>query len=89
MGLPASRPGGTKAVRMHDFRHTFAVLQLSAGVHFIQVSKWLGHASYIITLTVYADCIPEEAAVNPLPEPVAPASVDTGNLVDLHRSPAG
>ena len=74
---------------MHDFRHTFAVLQLSAGAHFIQVSKWLGHASYIITLTVYADYIPEEAAVNPLPEPVAPANVDTGNVVPLHRSTAG
>ena len=45
---------------MHDFRHRFAVLQLSAGVQLIQVSKWLGHASYVITLTVSADYIPEE-----------------------------
>ena len=62
---------------------------LSAGVHFIQVSKWLGLASYVITLTVSADYIPEEAAANPLPDPGAPASVDTGNVLDLHRSTAG
>ena len=74
---------------MHDFRHRFAVLQLSAGVQLIRVSKWLGHASYVITLTVSADYIPEEAAANPLPDPGAPASVDTGNVVNLHRSTAG
>ena len=28
VGLPASRPDGTKGLRLHDFRHTFAVLQL-------------------------------------------------------------
>ncbi len=55
VGLPASRPDGMKGVRMHDLRHTAAVLWLTAGVHFMQVSKWLGHASYVITMTVYAD----------------------------------
>ena len=64
------------------------MLQLSAGVHFIQVSKWLGHASYVITLTVYADYIPEEGTVNALPEPQAPATPAT-NVVPLHRSTAG
>ena len=54
-----------------------------------RVSKWLGHAGYVITMTVYADYMPDEAAVNPLPEPVAPANVDTGNVVPLHRSTAG
>ena len=45
-GLPASRPATANSpaslgVRLHDLRHTFAVLQLSAGTHFMQVSKWL------------------------------------------------
>jgi hypothetical protein len=26
-------------VRLHDWRHTFAALQLTAGVHFMQVSN--------------------------------------------------
>jgi hypothetical protein len=28
-------------------------------VHFIHVAKWLGHSSYVLTLTTYADYIPE------------------------------
>ena len=55
-------------------RHTAAVLWLSAGVHFMQVSKWLGSSSYVLTLTTYADYIPEQEAENPLPEPVAAQS---------------
>ncbi len=91
VGLPASRPlrladGGmvipaTKGVRLHDLRHTAAALWLTNGVHFIQVAKWLGHSSYVLTLTTYADYIPEQEAENPLPEPVAP--VGETNVVDL------
>jgi hypothetical protein len=55
----------TKGVRLHDLRHTAAVLWLTAGVHFIQAAKCLGHSSYVLTLTTYADYIPEEEAVNP------------------------
>src|SRR5262249_3858242 len=78
--LRASRPAriaevgtvlpATKGVRLHDLRHTAAVLWLTNGVHFIQVAKWLGHSSYVLTLTTYADCIPEVEVENPLPEPV-------------------
>jgi integrase len=78
VGLPASRPAtkdaaAVRGVRMHDLRHTFATLQLSAGVHFMQVSKWLGHSTFTLTLDVYGDYIPEEdgGALNTLPEPVA------------------
>jgi integrase len=28
------------------------------GVHFMRVSKWLGHSSYVLRLTTYADYIP-------------------------------
>jgi integrase len=70
VGLPASRPAHTRddgtsvakveGVRLHDLRHTFATLQLSAGVHFMQVSKWLGHSTFTLTTDVYGDYIPEQ-----------------------------
>ena len=53
----------------------------------IQVAKWLGHSSYVLTLTTYADYIPEQETENPLPEPVA--AVAETNVVNLHRSTAG
>lgn len=58
VGLPASRPAtkdapAVRGVRMHDLRHTFATLQLSAGVHFMQVSKWLGHSRFTLTLDLW------------------------------------
>ena len=97
VGLPITRPArtlddgtvlpATKGVRLHDLRHTAAALWLTAGVHFMQVSKWLGHASYVITMTVYADWMPDEEAANPLPEPV-PAH-HRRRWCTLHRSTAG
>ena len=103
IGLPASRPAtsakvnddGTttpaqpamKGVRLHDLRHTAAVLWLTNGVHFIQVAKWLGHASYVLTLTTYADYIPEQETENPLPEPVAaPPKANVVNLFGRQSS---
>ena len=78
VGLPASRPAtqntpAVRGVRLHDLRHTFAVLQLSAGTHFMQVSKWLGHSTFTLTLDVYGDYIPEGdgGAANNLPAPPA------------------
>lgn len=98
VGLPASRPAetakdGTKipaarGIRVHDLRHTFAVLQLSAGVHFMQVSKWLGHSTFTLTLNTYGDWVPEEdgGALNTLPEPPAPAAVPTATVVPMRRT---
>ncbi|MCK8646891.1 tyrosine-type recombinase/integrase [Mycobacterium colombiense] len=91
-GLPASRPAtattpAVRGVRQHDLRHTFATLQLSAGVHFMQVSKWLGHSTFTLTLDVYGDYIPEEdgGAANNLPEPPAPAKAAeaASNVISL------
>ena len=62
-------------------RHTAATLWLTNGVHFIQVAKWLGHSSYVLTLTTYADYVPEQETENPLPEPVA--AVPDTNVVKL------
>jgi integrase len=68
VGLPASRPATkdastTRGVRLDDLRHTFAVLQLSAGTHLMQVSKWLGHSTFTLAMDVHADYIPEEGGV--------------------------
>jgi integrase len=98
VGLPVSRParGGkpaVKGVRLHDLaRHTFAVMQLSAGTHFMQVSQWLGHATYTLTLDTYGDWIPQEdgGAANTLPEPPRPAqpveSTIPNNVVPIRQA---
>lgn len=52
---PACRALKLGSVRFHDLRHTFATMNLSAGEHYMQVSKWLGHSSFVLTLTTYAD----------------------------------
>ena len=45
-----------------------------AHTHFMQVSRWLGHSTFTLTLNTYSDWIPEEdgGAVNHQPEPTAP-----------------
>jgi integrase len=80
----------TKGVRLHDLRYTAAVLWRTNGDHVIQVAKpkWLEHGSCVLTLTTYADYIPEQETENPRPEPVA-AAPDDGNVVNLHRSTVG
>jgi integrase len=97
VGLPASQPARTrdddtvvpavKGVRFHDLRHTFATLQLSAGVHFMQVSKWLGHSTFTFTLDTYGDWIPEAegGVANALPEPTAPAQPVQAKVLPLRR----
>jgi hypothetical protein len=36
-------------------RETFATMNLSAGEHYMQVSKWLGHSTFVLTLNTYAE----------------------------------
>ncbi|MCV7100738.1 tyrosine-type recombinase/integrase [Mycobacterium palustre] len=62
---PACKALGLGSVRFYDLRHTFATLALSAGEHYMQVSKWLGHSSYVLTLTTYADYIREDDTAAP------------------------
>ncbi|MFA4083444.1 tyrosine-type recombinase/integrase [Mycobacteroides salmoniphilum] len=78
-------------VRVHDLRHTFAVQHLSSGTPFMQVSEWLGHADYVVTLTVYADWMPTEATSNTLPEPprCVPIKPPNSNVVNLFEEQAG
>jgi integrase-like protein len=56
---------GLPYIRFHDLRHTYATLQLQAGVHPKGVSEALGHANIGITLDTYSHATPsmlEQAA---------------------------
>ena len=59
-------------------------MSLSAGEHYMALSKMLGHASYVTTLTVYADYITEGSGgkAAPLRRPVASVP---GNVVPIRR----
>jgi integrase len=45
-------------IRVHDLRHTHATLLLLAGVPVHVVSQRLGHASPVVTMTIYAHVLP-------------------------------
>jgi integrase len=86
---PAVAAVGLAPTRLHDLRHTYAVLSLSAGAHYMQVSKWLGHESYVTTLTIYADYIDtEEGGKTPMARPVA-STESTGTVVPFRPRTAG
>jgi len=51
---------GVRPLRLHDARHTFASLALSAGTNVPWVSAQLGHANPEITLRTYAHVVPDE-----------------------------
>lgn len=82
---PALAALGLGHVRWHDLRHAFAVMSLSAGEHYMAVSKMLGHASFVTTLTVYADYITESdgGKAAPLRRPTAGGL--SANVVPMRR----
>ncbi|WP_308160109.1 hypothetical protein [Mycolicibacterium goodii] len=96
IGLPASRPAtsatatasarpAVRGVRVHDLRHTAAVLYLSAGVHFMRVSQILGHGTYTVTLDTYGDWIEQnDTAPDRLPAPPTPTGAAV--LTQLRQS---
>lgn len=49
---------GRPYIRIHDLRHTAAMLLLLKGVHPKKVSEMLGHASVAIILTIYSHVLP-------------------------------
>ena len=49
-----SAHAGLPVIRLHDLRHTWATLALSAGEHPKVVQERLGHANVSITLDVYS-----------------------------------
>lgn len=80
---PACKALGLGAVRFHDLRHTFATMNLSAGEHYMQVSKWLGHSTFVLTLTTYADYINEDDQAAPK---VGRGIADAKTVVPMRRS---
>jgi integrase len=83
---PACKALGFGSVRFYDLRHTCATLALSAGEHYMQVSKWLVHSSFVLTLTTYADYIREDDTAAPAFErPRVKAANTTRNVVPLER----
>lgn len=79
---PATKALGLGAVRFHDLRHTFATMNLSVGEHYMQVSKWLGHSTFVLTLTTYADYINEDEQAAPK---VGRGAVQRASVVTLER----
>lgn len=60
-----SKAAGVPVIRVHDLRHTYATIALTAGTHPKVVAERLGHATIAITLDTYSHVIPsleEEAA---------------------------
>jgi integrase len=49
-------------IRLHDLRHTHATLLLASGEPVRLVSERLGHASAVVTMTVYAHVLPGSQA---------------------------
>ncbi|MFN2490127.1 MAG: tyrosine-type recombinase/integrase [Actinomycetota bacterium] len=55
------KAAGLPRIRLHDLRHTYATIALTAGVHPKVVSERLGHSNIGITLDTYSHVIPELA----------------------------
>jgi integrase len=53
---------GAPGCGFHALRHTYASIQLAAGVNIVQLSQVLGHHSAAFTLSVYTHLIPGEGA---------------------------
>ncbi|UNB54033.1 site-specific integrase [Mycolicibacterium sp. YH-1] len=83
---PACKALGLGHCRWHDLRHTFATMNLSAGEHYMQVSKWLGHSTFVLTLTTYADYINEDEQAAPK---VGRGVVEPRNVVPLQGRRSG
>lgn len=51
-----------RQVRIHDLRHSYATIRISAGHNIADVSRQLGHASIKITVDTYYHWIPNQAS---------------------------
>lgn len=70
------RCGQVPAIRLHDLRHTHATLLLADREPVSVVSERLGHASEVVTLTIYSHVIPgdQKRAANRFAELVSKAN---------------
>ena len=62
----------------------FATLALSAGEHYMQVSKWLGHSTFTLTLDIYGDYIREDDAA--APKFARPVVAGADNVVSFQKN---
>jgi integrase len=53
------KKAGLRAIRIHDLRHTFASILISAGHNLKYIQTQMGHSSVKITLDLYAHLMPE------------------------------
>lgn len=60
VGLPTGKGG----VRLHDLRHTYASLSASAGIPAYRLAEYMGHASEIITRSIYTHLFTADAAAD-------------------------
>jgi integrase len=74
----ALKKAGLRRIRIHDLRHTYATLRISAGHNIADVSGQLGHHSVKLTLDVYHHWIPGQAK----------SEVDTLDTLHLNAPPA-
>ncbi len=57
----ACERAGLRRIRIHDLRHSYATIRITAGHNIADVSKQLGHASYKITVDTYDHWLPNQA----------------------------
>ena len=50
---------------VHSLRHTFASINLQAGIPLVQVSQWLGHQD-IQTTMIYSHCVKGAMEICPI-----------------------
>ena len=59
---PLAEEVGAEWAGFHALRHTYASLQIAAGVNVLQLSRVLGHHNGAFTLSVYAHLLPGDQA---------------------------
>lgn len=70
---------GTKKMRVHDLRHTYASLLIQSGESLAYVRDQLGHHSIKVTVDIYGHLVPgvNKAAVDRLDDPITAAPICT------------
>jgi integrase len=51
---------GLRRIRIHDLRHSYATIRITAGHNIADISRQLGHSSYKITVDIYYHWMPNE-----------------------------
>ena len=69
-----------RRIRIHDLRHTFAMLALESGVQLAAITQTLGHSGIEITKNIYAKQVPAleveaTTAIAKLLDPTGPAPI--------------